>query len=460
MTVADQNKPSRKKADFGQVIINKDAVTRYLASSSLNENHLSDVFSRAVSEVESIRHEYDSLKEKIPEDIQSTDDPNTISDGLVGDRLVQLRKLECRLPEPFRLMELAEIQRIRREKDFPDDKTVRRWKLKGKTKRCKSVSLAILAVALGVDYEELRIRRPVVTNGNVKSGSPSISETKAESNPTDSAQLSTSLESERQQLNSVDLSIAAQESPLKTLEPETDSACEAGDADVVQTRQSIEGVKTPVLIGAAIALMFAIYWLLLRESPQDSERNTTPMQVSWNLKHWAKEKDGWSGTPLFQTGKPQVGDGLSIEVNFSSPAYCYLIALNPDGSVDLCWPGEQEGTPRSAPEPLKYPEADNEMFAFEEGTGQQAFLLVYSSVELPSCEEWLEDVGKLEWDSSDFGRWYWRDNELVSAYSSEERGGPKEVPGTSQFYEVCKHIEGMSEDVDVYGVSFPVTDEQ
>ena len=43
-------------------------------------------------------------------------------------------------------------------------------------------------------------------------------------------------------------------------------------------------------------------------------------------------------------------DDVRVHARLSAPGYSYLIALNPDGSVDLCLPGTPMSSPRGQPQ--------------------------------------------------------------------------------------------------------------
>ena len=88
--------------------------------------------------------------------------------------------------------------------------------------------------------------------------------------------------------------------------------------------------------------------------------------------------------PLFNQRAPRLDDDIRVTARFSRPVYCFLFALNPDGSVQLCYP---ESDTEVQPAPLlrlKYPSDEDLAFGLTDGTGHQAFVLATSDTPLPS----------------------------------------------------------------------------
>jgi predicted Ser/Thr protein kinase len=93
---------------------------------------------------------------------------------------------------------------------------------------------------------------------------------------------------------------------------------------------------------------------------------------------------------------PRPDDNVRILARLSAPAHCYLIALNPDGSVQHCYPE----SPASAPPrtgSLEFPGDPKSGFGLTDGVGVQAFVLVASARPLPPPEEMRDRVEKLPW---------------------------------------------------------------
>jgi hypothetical protein len=85
-----------------------------------------------------------------------------------------------------------------------------------------------------------------------------------------------------------------------------------------------------------------------------------------------------------------------VQARLSRPAYCFLIALNPDGSIQLCSP-ETPATAPAATDTIDYPSDPGSGFALTDGVGTQVFVLVASGKPLPPYAEWSRKLGDLPW---------------------------------------------------------------
>ena len=98
---------------------------------------------------------------------------------------------------------------------------------------------------------------------------------------------------------------------------------------------------------------------------------------------------GWIGVDAFESRLTQ---DARVEARLSKPAYCYLIALNPDGSTQLCYPEKPEASP-SAKSAIDYPSDPRSGFGLTDGVGTQAFVLVASAKQLPPFADWSRSDG-------------------------------------------------------------------
>src|SRR5262249_29205955 len=70
-------------------------------------------------------------------------------------------------------------------------------------------------------------------------------------------------------------------------------------------------------------------------------------------------------------------DDVRVKARLSAAAYCYLIALNPDGNLQLCSPEDPAAAPALTAE-IDYPADPRVGFSLTDGVGLQAFVLVAS----------------------------------------------------------------------------------
>jgi hypothetical protein len=92
----------------------------------------------------------------------------------------------------------------------------------------------------------------------------------------------------------------------------------------------------------------------------------------------------------------RLGQDARVRVELQSPAYCFLIALNPDGKTQLCYPEEPTIVPQATAE-IDYPADPESGFPLTDGVGTQVFVVVASSKPLPSYAEWSKSLGVLPW---------------------------------------------------------------
>jgi serine/threonine protein kinase len=89
-------------------------------------------------------------------------------------------------------------------------------------------------------------------------------------------------------------------------------------------------------------------------------------------------------------------DDVRVHARLSGPAHCYLIALNPDGKVQLCHP-PNEASPPARTDALAYPADPDSYFGLTDGVGVQAFVLIAAREPLPAYAEWKAAAGPPPW---------------------------------------------------------------
>jgi serine/threonine protein kinase len=97
---------------------------------------------------------------------------------------------------------------------------------------------------------------------------------------------------------------------------------------------------------------------------------------------------------------PRENDGVRIIAEFDKRAYCYLIAFNTDGSIELCDPADAGAAPESVRE-LRFPLDRSNTYILNKGAGMQAFAIVASRQNLPSFKTWRDGLSSLHWEHLD-----------------------------------------------------------
>src|SRR5262249_26431026 len=83
--------------------------------------------------------------------------------------------------------------------------------------------------------------------------------------------------------------------------------------------------------------------------------------VSFKIQLYRGEEAAYRGTVGVIVPAARLDDDVRIELKLSSPAYCYLIAFNPNGDEQLCYPPDVA----AAPPPVgyfKYPPVETRFF--------------------------------------------------------------------------------------------------
>jgi hypothetical protein len=104
----------------------------------------------------------------------------------------------------------------------------------------------------------------------------------------------------------------------------------------------------------------------------------------------------WKGRPTQLEGPYELGtdafdgrfdDRVRIKTELGEPAYFFLLAFNPDGKEQLCWPASPR-LPPARQDRLDYPEGVATYFPLNDGVGLQVFVLVAARQPLPAYEAW------------------------------------------------------------------------
>ncbi len=183
--------------------------------------------------------------------------------------------------------------------------------------------------------------------------------------------------------------------------------------------------------------------------------------ASFEVKHFRGDKPpkalgtiGGSSSPIL------FDDDVRVQARFSAAAYCYLIALNPDGKVQLCHPATSTETPPRVEE-LAYP-LGNLYFPLNDGTGLQAFVLLASRAPLPPFAGW-EGRRTLRWEAAspnDTGVWGFNGN-ILEPLAGGRRGPPRSHEGAPRpFQELCDWVKQLAGVDAARAIAFPVVERE
>jgi serine/threonine protein kinase len=137
--------------------------------------------------------------------------------------------------------------------------------------------------------------------------------------------------------------------PSTAVPPRRDEGASTGPAPAPTGRRAGRWRRaTPALVVAAILVLLGlpVAWRLVRPDPRTIPTPIKPIPekplkiVSLTVYHYGvRERVQYDFRPIGPGGEPvRVGDDVRVELEFSEPAYAYLLALNTDGKVELCLP--------------------------------------------------------------------------------------------------------------------------
>jgi serine/threonine protein kinase len=180
--------------------------------------------------------------------------------------------------------------------------------------------------------------------------------------------------------------------------------------------------------------------------------------VDFDVKHYRKQSGSIKELRLgaSHSEDPQVNDLVRVTARFTGPAYCYLIAFNPDGADQLCYPARAEADKPPKPRTdLTYPTGEA-MFQLD-AAGLQAFALVATHQPLPSYAEWRKRLTPFGWDREKHGdAWRWN-GESFTPLASLQRGKEEEVRTVpAPFKALCRRLREHGGAEVVSAVVFPV----
>lgn len=231
----------------------------------------------------------------------------------------------------------------------------------------------------------------------------------------------------------------------------------AAFADAIDPKADRRPFPKKAIAAAVVAIALLTAFVLSRPSTdgQPAQAATEVTKTELVFGHFANGlEDTADAGILFKNGAARENDDLRIDASFADPTYCYLIAMNPDGVIQLCYPESEDETQPEPIDELHFPADPESGFRFTDGTGQQMFLLVQSNKKLPAFRDWRDVLGKVDW-SNDSGDWLWKKNRLQAVNST--RGTVSKLKGAEGFTSLCRRVE-QKVGIELEAVSFPIVE--
>jgi serine/threonine protein kinase len=207
-----------------------------------------------------------------------------------------------------------------------------------------------------------------------------------------------------------------------------------------------------------LAAMFAVAWAFRPlPAPLDPAPTAAPAPLrieSFRVELHRPDTKTNLGAVGADTSEGQSDDDVRVKARLSAPAYAYLIALNPDGTVQLCHPASPSAPPPRSGE-VDYPPRPDYGFPLTDGVGVQAFVLVASREPLPAFDRWRQGLAALPWGRAE--------SDLVWRYDGRsfetnlQRGVPRQLNDQPRpLVEACESLRA-GPGVDAIGaLAFPV----
>jgi tRNA A-37 threonylcarbamoyl transferase component Bud32 len=147
-------------------------------------------------------------------------------------------------------------------------------------------------------------------------------------------------------------------------------------------------------------------------------------------------------------------DDVVVRARLNAPGYAFLIALNPDGKPELCYPADPKIPPPRSADVITF-EDSAQGFALKDGTGLQAFVLLISSRPFLPYAKWSPSFGNLPWKPTPSAA-VWRYDGVEFA-SDLRRGGPRPLADLPEpFAASCRALQAVPGVTGIRAVCFPV----
>jgi serine/threonine protein kinase len=199
----------------------------------------------------------------------------------------------------------------------------------------------------------------------------------------------------------------------------------------------------------------------LRGAKGDHGLPLPPLRIeSMQILHYSGNPAQNQGTIGIDSHAAWFDDNVRVSARLSAPGYCYLIALNPDGSIQLCSTAKA-GVAPSPTDEIVYPPDIDKYYGLTDGTGLQAFVLVASRVPLPPFDTWPARAG-LTWAAAAPGEAWRYDGHDFTPLGERTRGieRPVATAAPAPFAAVCRYLSRLKDVDAVQATAFPVVSKE
>jgi serine/threonine protein kinase len=214
------------------------------------------------------------------------------------------------------------------------------------------------------------------------------------------------------------------------------------------------------LLLAAVLLMVWSWWPRPVSEPRRNDVRPAMIQspriLSIQVELHRVSPDDPVGVIGTNASEGRLGQDARVRVKLEAPAHGFLIALNPDGKTQLCYPESPTINPRAKAE-IDYPADPDSGFPLTDGVGTQVFVVVASSKPLPSYAEWSKSLGDMPWKPAPIDTAWEFDGRQFARLIV--RGDPRRLADLPQPVDAaCRALRDGPGVEAVRAVAFPVKD--
>jgi tRNA A-37 threonylcarbamoyl transferase component Bud32 len=207
-----------------------------------------------------------------------------------------------------------------------------------------------------------------------------------------------------------------------------------------------------VVVLAAVALLAVLHF---RGTPPSTAPVAGLRVTALQVQHFRGDPPADLGELGVASSTAMYKDDVRVVARLSEPAYCYLVAFNPNGKEQLCSP--QEDVAPAGTADLVYPEGPNRYFWLNDDVGLQAFVLLASRQPLQVYAAWRGPEAA-PWQKQVEAAGVWRfDGREIRLLAPVERGMVHEAGGPPKaFADLCDFFKRRPGIDAVAAVAFPV----
>jgi hypothetical protein len=193
-------------------------------------------------------------------------------------------------------------------------------------------------------------------------------------------------------------------------------------------------------------------------SPSGTESELAPRIFAFEVRHSRVDDQSEDPDEIgVSSWEGRVDDIIWVQADLDPPAYCYLIAFDPDGRFRLADPPEATVSPTRCSEFRYIARMDSSRGASQpHGAGLQAWLLVAARDPLPPFADWSA-ARLLPWRSVQAeGVWQFDGRSIERLRPGRRRVLQRTFESPRPFVRLCEFLRGIPDIDAVAAIAYPV----